>query len=100
MFYAKDRVPPLATGAAAAAAIEAAQAMQQYNAAWEPEEFDETATEVNEASKDKSQDFSAMMQQDETGFVYDSNSGAYAFILMFSNERSRLLLSRSDWILL
>jgi RNA-binding protein 5/10 len=45
--YARDRVAPTPTSAAAAAAIEAAQSMQQY-ASWEPKEFDESATELND----------------------------------------------------
>lgn len=77
LFYAKDRIPPMATGTAAAAAIEAAQAMQQYNASWEPKEFDEAAAEIKEDRQENPQEQSAQVAEQAavSGFVYDANSG-------------------------
>eukprot|EP00210_Caulerpa_lentillifera_P006473 g6185.t1 len=75
--YARDRVAPTSTSAAAAAAIEAAQSMQQY-ASWEPTEFDEAATELldNETEKAQEQEVAGETLQDPSGgFTYDPNSG-------------------------
>lgn len=53
--YARDRIAPTSTSAAAAAAIEAAQSMQQY-ASWEPTEFDEAAAEPLDNDLEKGQE--------------------------------------------
>ena len=96
LFYAKDRVPPMAMGtAAAAAAIEAAQAMQQYNASWEPKEFDESAAEVKEDAQERvttEQPASATTTQDiGGGFVYDAQSGSDPSDGSFPSPVTRLL---------
>jgi len=55
------------------AAIEAAQAMQQYNANWEPKEFDELAAEVKDDGNEGQEKTGT--GEELSGFVYDSNSG-------------------------
>lgn len=52
--YARDRIAPTSTSAAAAA-IESAQSMQQY-ASWEPTEFDEAAAEPLDNDQEKVQE--------------------------------------------
>ncbi|GMH45124.1 hypothetical protein BSKO_13081 [Bryopsis sp. KO-2023] len=77
--FARDRLGgPLGKAAnAAAAAVEAAHAMQQYSS-WEPKEFDQEAVQVEKKetsegppSKDTGN------EQDESGYQYDPASGYY-----------------------